>query len=293
MAEILLHPTLRKQIESFAARPAHALLVTGLPGSGKKQAGQTIASRLLEVSGPAQLESHPYFIHLETPAGKTEIPIESIRELNKRLRLKVPSRQAVNRVVLITDAHLMSTEAQNALLKNLEEPAAGTIFILTAPSDRSLLPTIASRCRQVYVPPVSLKQAKEYYTGQYDTTEIESAWRLSQGSAGLLLAILAGNKNHPLNQAVEEAKVFLRASRYERLVQLSAFSKDRQKLMLLLDALGRITAALQASAAQKSNTGHSKKLLRSRQLINQLLAALEANANPRLVALKLALNISL
>lgn len=289
----LLHPTLEKQIKSFTARPAHALLVTGLPGSGKKRAGRVLAARLLAVDTPAQLDSQPYFIPIETPAGKQEIPIEAIRELNKQLRLKVPSRQTVNRVVLISDAHMLSLEAQNALLKNLEEPATGTVFILTAPSDRSLLPTIASRCRQLYVPPVSARQAKEYYTDQYDEAEIAAAWRLSQGSAGLLQAILAGNHNHPLNQAVEEAKAFLRASRYERLLQLNGLSKDRQKLILLLDALGRITAALQANAAQKSSPRQSKALLRSRQTINQLLAALEANASPRLVALQLALNINL
>jgi DNA polymerase-3 subunit delta' len=65
------------------------------------------------------------------------------------LSLKVPGKHQTDRVAIIIDAHTMTTEAQNALLKTLEEPPARTVLLLTARSEQSLLPTVRSRVRRV------------------------------------------------------------------------------------------------------------------------------------------------
>jgi len=73
------------------------------------------------------------------------IKIEQIRDLQRKLSLKPYSGKY--KIAVIPEAHLMTIESQNALLKTLEEPLGQAILILTAPSEYLLLPTIVSRCQ--------------------------------------------------------------------------------------------------------------------------------------------------
>src|ERR1700744_3250250 len=75
------------------------------------------------------------------------IGIEDIKKLQEKLFLK-PIRSQT-KLVVIEDAHLLTTEAQNALLKVLEEPPANTNIILAAETKELLLPTILSRCQLI------------------------------------------------------------------------------------------------------------------------------------------------
>ncbi|MEN8191795.1 MAG: hypothetical protein ABFS12_03195 [Bacteroidota bacterium] len=72
------------------------------------------------------------------------IKINSIRDIKKNLSINYTD--LFYRMIIIEDAHLMSKEAQNALLKSLEEPPEGIIFVLITHKQEFLLPTIISRC---------------------------------------------------------------------------------------------------------------------------------------------------
>jgi len=72
------------------------------------------------------------------------IGIEDVKQMQKKVFLK--PLKSTNKVVVLEDAQLLTTEAQNALLKVLEEPPANTFIILTADTKEGLLPTIISRC---------------------------------------------------------------------------------------------------------------------------------------------------
>jgi DNA polymerase III delta prime subunit len=135
-SSLLLHPNTSSQLESFAGQPASVLLISGRRGSGKKTLAKHLAAGLLAVE-PAELLNQPYFIVLSKPQDKTEISIDSIRQLIGKMNLKVPAgaSEKVNRVAVVEDAHYLSTEAQNALLKLLEEPPAGTLLVLTSDSE--------------------------------------------------------------------------------------------------------------------------------------------------------------
>jgi len=80
------------------------------------------------------------------------IKISSIREIGKFLSLNYSDIKY--RFILISDAHLMNEESQNALLKNLEEPPEGVIFILLTPYPDLLRETIKSRCWRVNLQPL-------------------------------------------------------------------------------------------------------------------------------------------
>ena len=97
--------------------------------------------------------SHPDMIFIDPPAGKNMIPIARIRELNHTLSSR--PNEATYRMVLISKADAMNVQAQNALLKMLEEPPDHTFFILMAAKIDFLLPTILSRCRKIRFKPLS------------------------------------------------------------------------------------------------------------------------------------------
>jgi DNA polymerase-3 subunit delta' len=98
-------------------------------------------------------------LKIENPFHKINIPkantikINSIRDIKKFLTLNY--NEICYRFVLISDAHLMNDEAQNALLKSLEEPPERVIFILTTSVISKLKSTIISRCWRINFDPLS------------------------------------------------------------------------------------------------------------------------------------------
>ncbi|HET7827732.1 MAG TPA: AAA family ATPase, partial [Candidatus Saccharimonadales bacterium] len=262
--DILLHETTKQRLATFINRPAHALLISGPAGAGKKYLAKRLAAVLLQIESD-KLHNHPHFFVVARPVDKTEIPIDSARQLINKLSLKVPGGgELINRVAVIEDADLLSGEAQNALLKLLEEPPAGSLLILTTSRPQSIFPTVASRLQKLMLKPASLQSSQAYFQN-FRPAEVESAWRLSRGTPSLLAALLAEGNDHQIKQAVEEAKTFLSLPKYERLGFLQSTAKDKLRLALLLDALSRILNVLHQ--ANISNPPTAKKILEARKLV--------------------------
>ncbi len=123
----------------------------------------------------------------ENPYYKISIPkansikINSIRDIKKFLSYEYSD--ITYRVVLISNAHLMNEEAQNALLKSLEEPPAGIIFILTTPFPALLRETIRSRCSAINFKPLSGSDVKNILI-EYFHTEMKLAERIAPFASG-------------------------------------------------------------------------------------------------------------
>ena len=100
-------------------------------------------------------KSHPDILTIQLLENKKSILISQIREL-KSVILSRPN-EAKFRMILIFDADLMNIEAQNALLKMLEEPPERTFFILIAQKISLLAATILSRCRTIMFKPLNYK----------------------------------------------------------------------------------------------------------------------------------------
>jgi DNA polymerase-3 subunit delta' len=140
----------------------HAWLITGPPGSGRSNLAYAFAAALLSPEGPDGDEvttrevlarTHPDLSVLSTE--RVIISIDEVRSLVSSSQFS-PSVSRY-RVMVIEDADRMSERTSNVLLKALEEPPERTVWILCAPSDADLLPTIRSRVRTVRlkVPSVS------------------------------------------------------------------------------------------------------------------------------------------
>jgi len=132
----------------------HAWLMTGPPGSGRSNLAVAFAAALLcseEGCGTcrsctlAMSGNHPDIDVLSTE--KVGISIEEVRNLV--LSSQLGGSMGRYRIMIIEDADRMAERSSNVLLKALEEPPAGTVWILCAPSEADMLPTIRSRVRRI------------------------------------------------------------------------------------------------------------------------------------------------
>jgi len=150
----------------------NALLFSGKKNTGKKEAAFFFAKGC-NCSSETQIacnncrscrkiiaETHPDIIYVAPDQGKKIISISQIRELGVTLSSR--PNEARFRMVLILTADRMNIQAQNALLKMLEEPPEKTCFILIATRMAFLLPTIVSRCRHIRFKPLTDKRIEHH-----------------------------------------------------------------------------------------------------------------------------------
>jgi DNA polymerase-3 subunit delta' len=129
-----------------------------------------------------------------TPIGldsRTEIGIDDIRGLQRSASL--PPYEGKCKVFIIDEAEYLSTEAANALLKILEEPPAGVVWLLLAGEEERLLPTVISRCQRLELKPVPSEGVQEVLVNAYnvDGEKAKLLTQLCHGRLGWALSVLA------------------------------------------------------------------------------------------------------
>ncbi len=203
-----------------ADRVHHGWIFTGPAGVGKRTTALAFARELLvPAAGDAQRDvldgqlrrGHHPDLHVVSASlasisreakirtGKQitlarEVVAEFVVEPAVRTRA-VTADSMASKVFVIVDAHLMGAEAQNLLLKTLEEPPAGTVIVLVTESEDRLLATIRSRCQRVVFTPLG-KAAMEPFVERacagLDDRQRFIARVLSEGSPGRLSEVIEG-----------------------------------------------------------------------------------------------------
>jgi DNA polymerase-3 subunit delta' len=130
---------------ALAEGPAHAYLLHGPPGVGKRAAARAFAAELIGDPDRVLRDAHPDVYALE-PVGD-QIRIDEIRVLRRDLHMR--PFEADRRVYLVLGADLLNRDAADALLKDLEEPPPYAVIVLVADDLGPLPPTILSRCQLV------------------------------------------------------------------------------------------------------------------------------------------------
>ena len=168
--------TLEKSIKTNQI--THSYLMIGIPGIGKKLLAKEYAKIILSSN---DIINNPDFLCIE-PDGNS-IKIDQIRNLQKEIQEKpIISNK---KVYIIDDADLMTKEAQNCLLKTLEEPPKFAVIILIGSNENAFLPTIKSRCMILHFNRLSDSEIKSYLQKQYNELSVtQSMLDIAGGSIG-------------------------------------------------------------------------------------------------------------
>jgi len=230
----------------IAQRPAHALLFKGGCGTGKLDLAINFAQSLLcqapDKEGFScgkcvschwfEQGSHPDFRFLQpeilsvegesTESGKKpskQISVGQIRSLDDFFGMS--AHQGGRRIVVIHPAESMNTNAANALLKSLEEPPSGLLFILVTHKPQQLLPTILSRCLAVALKAPDIKSATRWLAEE-GVKNPENALAFS-GFAPLIAA------QQESQAGSEEREKLLRAVRQPQAMDVYSLAETLQK----------------------------------------------------------------
>jgi hypothetical protein len=280
MSHLILHPLTDTQAQAFTKKPSHALLLIGPTGSGKFSLAKTIAETVLSIES---ITDYPYSLHIMPE--QSSIGIEAIRQIEQFLSRKVPGSEPYKRVVIIEQGECLSIEAQNALLKNLEEPPVDTLIILTAAHASGLLPTIRSRVQTIAVNQPD-KAALSQQFNDMDPQKYARAYAMSGGRPGLLSALL-NDAEHPLSLAADYARQLLGQSVYHRLLLVDELSKKPELAM-------NVTIMLQQMAHISLQTASGPAFKRWQNILSasyQASEALSSNAQPKLALTDLMLHL--
>ena len=239
---------------------SHSYMFVGIEGIGKQMIAKEFAQIVLctneEEKGCHQCKScvefmshnHPDFLYLE-PDGSS-IKIEQIRYLQRKIQEKpIISNK---KVYIINDADKMTAEAQNCLLKTLEEPPEYSTIILVGSNENAFLNTIKSRCMKISFQPIETKYIKQYMEETYGMTNIsQNMLDAFQGSIGK--AIILKDKKEQY-ESIEDMIEKLDKTDMTELIKLGEpLYQSKDEIINILDYINIILLKLSKENARYAN----------------------------------------
>jgi DNA polymerase III subunit delta' len=250
---------------------------------------------------------HPDVVIVE-PGDSGTIKVDQVRDIVDRAGYR--PFEGRRRVVIVDEADALVPQAQNALLKTLEEPPAGSVFVLVTARPDSLLPTVRSRCPLLRFRPLSTEEvASVLIAGGKKEAEARAVAATADGSISQALAASAGDlldirdaaarvlgrlaSSRDPRQRIDEAKSLLPrtssggASDREHLAQyvksMAALVRDASLLEAGADPGGLANSDVRADLERLAAFGGARGP-RAFEVFDEALAALEGNASAKIVA---------
>lgn len=222
-------------------RTRHAYLVTGIDAIGKRTLAYNLAMALNSphADEPANIDfearaakrimsgNHPDIVLSQLDEKTGSLKIEAIREVTTKLALK--PYEAKFRVAILDDFQNARPQAQDALLKTLEEPAETSILVVLARGTEGILSTITSRCQVISLRPLPIEMVRRVLEREYHAAppDADLIARVSGGRIGWAIAAV-GDDGQQLEQ---------RAAALDLLEQ--SVMQNRVGRFALADDLGR------------------------------------------------------
>ena len=198
---------------------SHAYILNGERGSGKKMLANLFATTLLcEEQGPdpcnkchschqAESGNHPDIIRVTHEKPNT-ISVDDIRrQVNEDIQIK--PYQGPYKIYIIAEADLMTVQAQNALLKTIEEPPQYAVIMLLTENADTLLPTIRSRCVMMKLRNIKDQLVKKYLMEHMEIPDYKADVCVAFAQGNMGKAIMLANSEY-FNEIKEEAVHLLR-----------------------------------------------------------------------------------
>lgn len=219
--DVVGHKDILRYISSAVEnnRVSHAYILNGERGSGKKMLANLFAMTLLCETGDnepcgkchsckqAESGNHPDIIRV-THEKPNSISVDDIRtQVNNTVDIK--PYQGPYKVYIIPQADMMTPQAQNAILKTIEEPPSYAVFLLLTENAETLLPTINSRCVMLKLRNIKDTLIKKYLMENLEIPDYKAdmCTAFAQGNMGR--AIMLANSDH-FNEIREEAVQLLK-----------------------------------------------------------------------------------
>ena len=304
-----LKSSIRRMLEG--RRLTHSVLLVGEAGLGAGFAARCVAADYLYPQGgaPAEALLRGECCRAVAKAGKRDsgqIETGIVREAISvtgmgsggrylvgqvtamRSEIFNTSLSAEGRAVLLYHVERMNEESANALLKVMEEPPEGVLFLLTADSLAGVLPTIRSRCISFAVAPVSPEDCARYCTAQGVGAKDAALYSaLFDGHIGTVLAAARDEaRREQVDRALALAKAAAARDSYAAAVLLAAYEKDKAGASALLaDFLAVAAAGLRDSPHSPVEGETARKALGAADAAMQQISA---QVNPKIVLSVLA-----
>ncbi|WP_455542363.1 DNA polymerase III subunit [Intestinibacter sp.] len=210
---------------------SHAYMFEGPIGVGKNTMARELSAVLLEMEN---LFNSPDYIEIK-PDGNS-IKIAQIRKLQSDILVK-PYKSY--KIYVIDDAQKMTVEAQNALLKTLEEPPKYAIIILITNNKESLLDTIKSRCEIIKFTPIPMREVANYLvTSGVDEKRASLLANFSRGSMQKAIELSESEDFHLMREDVQKyVESFLSGNLIEIMDIQSSIEKYKDQIINVLDLL--------------------------------------------------------
>ena len=210
---------------------SHAYMFEGPNGIGKNTMARELAAILLEMEN---LFNSPDYIEIK-PDGNS-IKIAQIRKLQSDILVK-PYKSY--KIYVIDEAQKMTVEAQNALLKTLEEPPKYAIIILITDNKESLLDTIKSRCEIIKFTPIPMQEVASYLTmNGIDSKRASLLANFSRGSMKKAIELSESEEFHLMREEVQKyVETFLNGNLIDIMDIQSSIEKYKDQITNVLDLL--------------------------------------------------------
>ena len=193
---------------------SHAYLFSGPDMIGKKTFALELAGSILGTD----LDHNPdfKFIAPKVGEGESKIYIEDVRDFKRFMSLK--SYGGDKRLVIFDNAHFLTSEAANALLKILEEPPLGSVIILISSVPNMIPATILSRCEEVRFNELSSREVEIYLADKkLKEDDKEFLATLARGRIGLINNLIENEAITEARRVIDDLRKLFNAGIYEKM----------------------------------------------------------------------------
>ena len=250
LKEILGHEPIKEHFFNavLTGNISHAYILSGEAGMGKKSLANAFALALLCEKGQAdpcrqchackQVMSgnHPDLIYVthEKPAS---IGVDDVRrQINDTIQVKPYS--SAHKIYIVDEAEKMTVQAQNALLKTIEEPPAYAVILLLTTNAEAFLPTILSRCVQLKLKPLTDGEVKDYLVSRMgvELSQAEIYTAFARGNLGKAIHLADSEDfRHLYGELLDLLKNLKKSDISELLERIRKMKEDKLDIHQCLD----------------------------------------------------------
>lgn len=273
----------------------HAYIFVGPEGVGK----YTIAKKMAGIlqcennfchTCPTciQVEKGSHIDTIELHDDGSSLKIETMRKLVETVNM---TTQAKRKVVLIDSIERLTTEAANAFLKTLEEPAVGTVFIMTTNNLRAVLPTMLSRSRVIRfnnVSDVFLKEGLKQLYPEKDSAAIDRATTFAMGKTARAQNLISNPDYLETYYTVynDVERLLDVKNLFESFAYIEEILANEERLGVFMEILTNVLRTRILAGGEKKE--HYINVL---ETVGRFQPLIKKNVNPRLVLENLMLTI--